>query len=55
MDARQILAYLLLALIAAALIGAWFYVTRERRADHRAHRANLRRSRRRIEESAEHS
>ena len=53
MEARQIVAYLLLAAILAGLFAAYWYVSRERRAHHRAHRAAVRRARERIEDAAE--
>jgi hypothetical protein len=45
MDARQLVAYLLIGLILAGLTLAWRYATRERRAERRAHRRWLARRR----------
>jgi len=55
MDTRSLIGYLLLALIAAILLGALVYATRERRAHYRAHRTARRRSRARIEDAADRS
>lgn len=55
MESRELVAYLLLALIGAALFVAWRFATRERRAHNRAHRAARRRARARIQEAADRS
>jgi hypothetical protein len=49
MEARQIIAYLLLAGMILAVFVAYRYVTREHRAHHRAHKAANRRTRERVE------
>jgi uncharacterized membrane protein YfcA len=49
MEARQLVAYLLIALTLAALVAVWRYATRERRAERRAHRRWLARKRDRVE------
>ena len=51
MEARRILAYLILAAIVAALALAWRYATRDHRAHRRGQRAALRRARERLEEA----
>lgn len=55
MDARQIIAYLLLALMGAALFLLLRHVTRGWRAHNRAHRAAVRRARERIGGAADRS
>lgn len=55
MDARQLIAYLLLALMAAALFLVLRHATRSRRAHNRAHRAAVRRARGRIGDAADRS
>jgi Flp pilus assembly protein TadB len=53
MEPRQLIAYLILALMAAGLFAVYWFLSRERRAHHRAHRTAQRRSRERIEEAAD--
>ena len=55
MDARQLIAYLLLALMAAALLLVLRHATRGWRAHNRAHRAAVRRARERIGDTADRS
>ena len=55
MDARQLIAYLLLALMAAALLLVLRHTTRGWRAHNRAHRAAVRRARERIGDTADRS
>jgi Flp pilus assembly protein TadB len=53
METRQLIAYLLIAVIVGALFAAYWYASRERRAHNRGHRAAVRRARERIEDAAE--
>lgn len=53
MEPRQLIAYAILALMAASLFTAYWLLSRERRAHNRAHRTAQRRSRERIEDAAE--
>ena len=43
METRQIIAYVLIALLLASLTAVWRYLTRERRAHYRSHRQGQRR------------
>jgi hypothetical protein len=49
MEARQIIAYLLLTVIILAVFAVYRYATRQQRAHHRAYKAANRRTRERIE------